>query len=370
MHEQPAWRLRKANPQDIDAIIQLLKEGFSGYWTSAQYIYNREFLEWLYRANPGGGAITLVAESGGEIIGHLSSILERFRVQGSLSSVGVAVHLAIHPNSRRKGIFKSLGEQMQEELKQSNAAFSLAVFPNDKSRPGFLNKLNFSAIADVPLLVKPLQIKNILARITNKPSLAAAFSFFLRPAYQAVSQQCRIKKDDNHFKIIPISSFGAEFDLFWKQANAQAKVIQERDARFLHWRFNQRPKQNYSVAAAFKDEELVGYIATRKADIFSLKAGIIMDYLVLPQAQAAFHPLLEYALTSFKKDGVDFCLSACLKNNIYYRKFKQGGFLAIPAKLNPRKFILTGKINTKTPDSKMFMDKKNWFFTFADWDVF
>ena len=150
----------------------------------------------------------------------------------------------------------------------------------------------------------------------------------------------------------------------------QAKVIQQRDARFLNWRFNQRPSQSYQSAAAFRGNELAGYITTRKADIFSLKAGIIMDYLVFPGAADIFHSLLKHALDGFREEGMDLCITACLKNNIYYRKLKDEGFVTIPPKLNPRKFILTGRVNLDTPDGRIFMDKKNWFFTFGDWDVF
>ncbi|MFH1678441.1 MAG: GNAT family N-acetyltransferase [Candidatus Omnitrophota bacterium] len=364
------WILRRASQQDRDGIIQLLKEGFSGYWTAAQGIYNQQFREWFYCNNPGGGSITLVAENKGKIIGHLAIILERLSVNGTIYSAGVAVHLAIQADYRKKGIFKNLGQLALEKLTRSKVTFSLAVFPNDKSRPGFLNKLNFSPIVTVPLLVKPLRIKNILARITKSPFLAAVFSFLLRPIYHAAFHRYNLRRENKGLKILPIDNFGAEFDSFWKLAVVQAGVIQQRDARFLNWRFNQSPGQSYQTMAAFRNNELAGYITTRKADIFSLKTGIVMDYLVLPGAADVFHSLLKHALDNFRKEGVDLCIAACLKNNIYYRQLQDAGFLTVPAKLNPRKFLLTGRANLATPDDKVFMDKKDWFFTFGDWDVF
>jgi GNAT superfamily N-acetyltransferase len=363
------WMIRKANLEDKDAILGLLKESFSGFWSAKEDIYSPEFWNWLYRDNPGGGSITFVAENKGRVIGHFPNVLERLKVNAGLYRTGMVLHLTTHSDYRRKGIFKNLGEAALEELNRSKIPYSRA-FPNDASRPGFINKLGFSPIATLPLLIKPLRIRNILTAVVKKPILAKLASIACCPLYHFFFYHYKLKKRTNGIKVEQIERFGPEFDNFWKKAMAQAKVMVERNAKFLSWRFNQRPGENYHTLAALRNKEIIGYIVTRKADISSLNTGIIMDYLVLPGEADALRSLLNSALDYFTKEGIDICITSCLKNNIYYNILEEEGFIKVPSKLNPRKLVLVGRVNQDDADKNIFLDRKNWFVTFGDWDVF
>jgi predicted N-acetyltransferase YhbS len=363
------WTIRKANLQDRDAIVQLLKESFSGYWTSTQSIYSHEFWNWLYRDNPGGGSITFVAEAEGRIIAHYPSVLENLKVNDNIYLAGMVLHLTTHLDYRRKGIFKNLGKSALEELTRGNIPFSLA-FPNDKSLPGFINKLGFSQIANLPLLIKPIRIKRIIRAIIKHPFFAQLVSFLLYPLHSVLFHNWILQRRDKDVKIEPKQVFDYEFDSLWIRSMSQAKVMVRRDAEFLTWRFNQRPKQKYNTLAALKNNELAGYIITRKADISSLRVGIVMDYLVLPKAADIFRALLNNAIDNFRKEEMDLCIAASLKNNMYYKTLRRAGFIAIPPRFNPRRLILVGRLNQDTADKGIFLDKRNWFVTFGDWDVF
>jgi predicted N-acetyltransferase YhbS len=376
-----SWTIKKANAEDRDGILTLLKESFSGYWTASQAIYSPEFWDWLYKDNPGGQAVTFIAESGGKVVGHFPNVLERIKIGKNFFHGGMVLHLATHADYRKQGIFKNLGKASIEELTKSNIPFSLA-FPNDKSRPGFIEKLGFSPILSVPLLIKPLNIKNILKKIIKKPVLPLLLYCILSPAYhlffnntlkggfrfkssepslQAVSGNIRIEKKDE---------FEPEFNFLWKKAIPQADVMVPRDMIFLNWRFKLRPGRKYQIYAAFRKNELTGYIVTREADIFSLKAGIVMDYLVEAGDDASFETLVNAVMDDFKKQGMDICVAGCLKSNLYYKTLKKYGFMTIPERINPRKLILVGRANKDIPEKEMFMNGKNWFITFADWDTF
>ncbi len=80
--------------------------------------------------------------------------------------------------------------------------------------------------------------------------------------------------------------------------------------------------------------------------------------------------LLNKAVNNFKEEGVDLCITACLKNNLYYKAFKYCGFIPIVNRFNPRKLVLVGRANEDIAEKYLFFDKKNWFITFGDWDVF
>lgn len=363
------WIIRKAGTEDSDAILQLLKQSFRGYWTASQSIFTKEFWNWLYLGNTAKGSINFVAESDGKIIGHFPNVLERLKVNENIYLSGIVLQLTTHPDYRNKGIFKNLGKASIEELSRLKIPFSFA-FPNDKSRPGFTDRLGFFSIVTLRLLAKPLYIKNILKKIIKNPALTWLLYYILCPFNFVFFYPYRIQKKPKGLKIEARECFGAEFDSLWEQTMAQAKVMVPRDKAFLNWRFILRPNQGYQILAALKNSELMGYIVTRKADIFSLRVGIIMDYFVVLGKGNIFDALLLAAIDSFKKDGMDLCITACLKDNIYYRVLKNIGFVQIPEKLNPRKLVLVGRVNQDVADKDIFLDGKNWFLNFSDWDNF
>lgn len=361
------YQIKKAELKDKDAILGFLKETFSGYWTSEQPIYIPEFWDWLYRDNPAGGAITFVAEKNGRIIGHYPNVLQYLKIDNRIFQTGLVLHLATHADFRRLGVFRNLGQASMQELVRSRIPFSIA-FPNKKSLPGFVNRLGFSDIATLPLLVKPLNIRNILTRATKKPGLASFLSFLLEPLYNMSFSHFRFKR--KNIDIETRESFDPEFDIFWNRSLSQAKIMAPRDSKYLNWRFKSRPLQDYQILVALENKEIAGYIVTRNAEIFSMNTGIIMDFFVLPGRQEIFDALLEAVLNNFRNQGKDLCIVSCLKNNIYYRGLRRAGFITVPAGLNPRKLVLVGRINSATVDRGLFLNRKNWFITFADWDVF
>ncbi|MDO8603528.1 MAG: GNAT family N-acetyltransferase [Candidatus Omnitrophota bacterium] len=364
------WDIKKAGiEEDRDKILQLLKESFSGYWTASQDIYTSDFWNWLYRDNTGGGSVNFIAEDKEKVIGHFPNVLERLKVNENIYKTGIVLHLTTHADYRNRGIFKNLGRVSIEELKKQGITFSFA-FPNDKSRPGFINKLGFSSIATISLLVRPVNIKNTIKKIVKNPLLALLFYFILSPLYYMWFYHFGMQRKSNSVKIETKNSFGPEFDFLWKKAMAQAKVMVPRDSAFLNWRFMLRPNQRYHVFGALKNGELAGYIVTRTADVFSLKIGIIMDYFVLPGKDNIIEALVTKAIDNFKKDGVDLCITGCLKNNKYYSSLKNTGFVKAPERLNPRKLILVGRANQDVADKTVFLNGKNWFLSFGDWDTF
>jgi len=363
------YQIKKAELKDKAAILGFLKETFSGYWSSDQPIYIPEFWDWLYCNNPAGGAITFVAEKDGRIIGHYPNVLQYLKIDNRIFQTGLVLHLATHADYRRLGVFKSLGQASMQELVRSRIPFSIA-FPNQKSLPGFVNRLGFFDIATLPLLVKPLKIRNILAKVTKKPGLASFLSFLLEPLYHMSFSHFKFTKKRRNIKIEMRESFDHQFDIFWNRSMAQAKIMAPRDSRYLNWRFKSRPLQDYQILAALEGEEIAGYIIIRNAEVFSLKTGIIMDFFVLPGRQEIFDALLDAALSNLRSQDMDLCISTCFKSNIYYKALKNAGFIAVPAGFNPRKLVLVGRINSSAVDRDLFLNKKNWFITFADWDVF
>jgi len=362
------YSIKKAGPGERGAILELLKESFGGYWSATQDSYSPEFWDWLYRYNPCGGSVTFVAEDKGKVVGHFPNVLAYIKVGDEICRAGIVLHLTTRSDYRRKGIFESLGKASAEELARSKIPYSFA-FPNDKSRPGFLKKLGFSTIATVPLLVRPLRMRNVLAAITKRPALAAVLYFGPAALYHIFFHHYRLRRKDVSLEIEAREAFGPEFDALWESSGAQATVLVRRDARFLNWRFRERPKQGYKILTASKDGALAGYMVTRKADFFSMRAGIIMDCLVRPGGGHIIEALLQAAFDDFKKEGSDLCMAASSRNNILYGALKDAGFASIPSKLNPRKLVLVGRADHLAGGKEIFLDGRNWFVTFGDWDV-
>lgn len=135
---------RRARPEDVPAIVALLRECLGDRW-SAQYY------RWKHEQNPFGPSPGWVAEADGEIVA-LRIFLRWSWLSGGRRLVAFrAVDTAVHPSFRRQGLFSRLTGQALAELAREGGRFVFNT-PNRRSLPGYL-ALGWRLVGRVPLLV-------------------------------------------------------------------------------------------------------------------------------------------------------------------------------------------------------------------------
>ncbi|MEY8252266.1 MAG: hypothetical protein RPR91_07770, partial [Colwellia sp.] len=168
--------------------------------------------------------------------------------------------------------------------------------------------------------------------------------------------------------ISKVDSFNLDYTALWDVFSNSINVGVVRDASYLQWRYLDKPNENYKI---FKLEEagiLKGYIVYCIKEKHGGKVGYIMDLIYLDGTHLVGAALLQKALGEFKASKVDVVLSWCFEFSLNYGAFKKLGFLNLPEILKPIELHF-GCVVLGGGESKLLMDRKNWFISYADSDT-
>jgi GNAT superfamily N-acetyltransferase len=178
----------------------------------------REF-EWWFDEAPGGPALLTTEQDGDRVVGLASMSFLRCRVGGVGQLVPIPLQVATDPEYRGRGIFARL-ERANEETAIGRGCAVAVTFPNDASRPIFLERLGWDELWR--------------GRVWVRPPLPAL-------GRRATS----------------LTSIPAGVDELAGSANGQIA-----DAAFLDWRYLRSPR-GYRILGAFEGDRLRGLLALR-----------------------------------------------------------------------------------------------------------
>jgi GNAT superfamily N-acetyltransferase len=177
----------------------------------------REF-EWWFDESPSGPGLLTTEEDGDRVVGLASMSFLRCRVGETEQLVPIPLQVATDADQRGKGIFSRL-ELANEQAAAERGCAVAVTFPNDASRPIFLERLGWHELWR--------------GRVWARPPL---------PRLGAIE---------------PLTSIPPDVDRLGGPANGQVA-----DAAFLDWRYLRSPRE-YRVLGAFDGERLRGLLALR-----------------------------------------------------------------------------------------------------------
>lgn len=113
-----------------------------------------------------------VAESGERIVGVQPLLTYDWRVRGTPLQGGVLTGVAVHPDFRRRGVFRALVDACIREAWGAGADFVITM-PNDRSYPGFV-RMGWVDLGDRSLLVRTRLPKPANGRTPREGPVAPA----------------------------------------------------------------------------------------------------------------------------------------------------------------------------------------------------
>jgi GNAT superfamily N-acetyltransferase len=179
-------------------------------------------LEWWFDDHPGGRGLLTVERDGERAVGLASLSFLRCRVAGEEQLVAMPLQVATDPAERGKGIFARLERANEEEASARGCALG-ATFPNDASRPIFLERLGWHELWRGRIWVRP-------------------------PA--VMSRRGGLRIED--LTMVPT-------EVERLPATASGQLV---DAAFLEWRYLRSPRA-YRILGAFRGNSLAGLLAWR-----------------------------------------------------------------------------------------------------------
>jgi GNAT superfamily N-acetyltransferase len=246
-----SFTVREATPQDRPEIEALIAEMIPGCDVAARW-------KWLYESNPGGHAITWLAEAPtGEVAGCTSFFpyrlwLDGTEVRGALGGDGY-----VRPAFRRRGVGALLHEASRKAMPRHQIVCMYGA-------PGSMNVTPLKhggsrESGQVVRWVRPL-------RPPLPAPLAAPVSWALRPRSKA--------------KLAPAIANDRRIDVVWEQARRELRLAAIRDGAFYTWRFQQSPAGRQPTYVIIEDGNPIGACALEALEGGRIQR--IVDLLAVP----------------------------------------------------------------------------------------
>lgn len=361
------WKEVKYLPENLLETIEMTREYYGDSWIS-----DAGYLKWQYEANPAGPAMIQLARDvdSDQLAGQYVALPMRFKTFDKTVNGILSLNTLTRQIYTGQGIFTGLAKAVYQDCAEQGSKFCYG-FPNPNSYPGFIKKLGFTDLGCVPLLLRPLNTKALVARKFG--SLLGSLCFPFQLFYQVKD------RSDNRYEVYPLTAITlSELNAFWAKVQDKYPIMGIRDADYIRWRYFENPYRNYQVYGVRQrnKSELLGYIVGRCTEVAAMPTGMIVDFLVNPSVPDAGDLLIKRLLRFFDENNMDLAGSLMLQHTEESRLLKANGFFTCPKALEPQPFpVIYRRLSPQgeenhgegTPDT--FLQLNRWFLTMGDYDA-
>jgi len=353
-----AWTTEPYTPDLAAEVCDLCRRTW-GDIEIADAAYHR----WQYQENPAGQALAAFARdrATGALVGQFGAIPLRMWVDGAPRMAALALNVVTDEAYRGRGVFLATARAADDRMAAAGVDLAWAL-PNENSFPGFVRRLGYRHAGDVPLLVRPVNVRSLVSGRVPLPGAGALAARLARPLVRPLP---RTPERTEGVSVTAVERFDEGFDGLWERVRGRQRAMVVRDAAYLQWRFRRVPLRRYECLRATVDGALAGYIVLRVAEIAGMNAGLVVDFVVEPSAagERAGRALLSHALARFASEDIDLLASLMLPHAPEYRLLRKAGFWPLPRALLPQRFRLVAR------DGPEVYDLSSWFLTMGDYDV-
>jgi GNAT superfamily N-acetyltransferase len=347
------WKPRTYKEGDEEGIVKLTKLAFG--WDDPQK------WNWRYKENPAGMGKIMVADDGGEIVGHGALIPVMMKIGKEIVTAYVSGDSVTHPGYRRQGIFEVLDSKKRAEAER-DGNYVAYRFPNKLAYPGAI-KLGWSDVCRLKTFVKPLNLENALKSYFKNQFLQR---FFAVIGNLIIHLLYRTKKPPimAGLRVNRISSFDNRINELWRKVSNDHDIMVVRNKEYLNWKYFRMPDSDFVIYGAEKEEQIDGYIilkCTRQPQGFSM--GHICE-LIAPLGEAkVIHCLISKAIEYFKEEKIDLIFYEMKAEKTYYKILRNCGFIS-SRRLDKRHFCV---YNSHPAISRTYLeDPEHWFIQKGD----
>jgi hypothetical protein len=352
----PRWLAREAVPADYEQILainwDILRET-AGQKTAG---FSRLLWEWQYLQTEEKSLVS-VADDHGTIAGYMHGLRFPYRYRGKRIVASMTQDAATVPAYRRQGVVRATHAFAREEFARTGMPFTVG-FPNHRMFPDYAHS-KYTTVAFVPVYVRPLDFRRLAGRFHLGPLGAVA-----GPVYRAIlARPLPLAPGE---EVVQLERFDATIEPVTRDFADMVTVCIDRTARFLNWRFFEKPTHEYTIWALRRAGEPRAYVVTKRADLYEQPTLIVMDLGCSAGEEAALLRLLAARLPAEHAAGAALAVTTGL--HPVFRRLRRLGFLRVPDRVNPRPIRFVAKLLRDGFDPTV-LEPNSWFVTLADWDV-
>lgn len=353
------WITKEYEDNNLDDLLELERDNYGDIC-----IADEKYLKWQYYLNPSGKAVIKLANDSEKNIlaGEYIVIPMKLKVEDKVVIGTLSLNTLTRKEYRGQGIFTGLANGVYKECSNKGLAFTYG-FPNQNSYPGFIKKLEFKELGQVPLVIKPLNYKVIVEKKINK------YLSKLVPSFNSYKRY-NDKNKNKDFNVYAIDEDNVkDIDVLWDKIKDSFKVIGVRDSQYIKWRYINIPLRKYKILALKKDNEILGYIVGNFRDVDGINSGMIVDFIFDHNHPKAGNILVNALMKYFKSENVHMVGSLLMSNSAEYKVLKNNGFYRCPKFLEPQPFPFIYRAHTSDGEDSCMYNFDNWFLTMGDYDV-
>jgi len=339
------WHAKILDPiKERDTIVKARKL----FWGEE----NIEFINWCYYDNPAGNVFCVLALANDTIAGQYIVIPIDFILNGKRTKASLSLDTFTHPEFRRQGIFTGLANFLFKILEQNNIVLTMG-FPNQYSRPGFLEKLKFTEPLPVHNGTRLITRDRNSAFLVRKLSLNFPFGGLFFLAKKCLSLRYEIVHAPNDSWI----------DECWINIKRNIEFGLFKDSKWTQWRYLNNPRYSYNFfMVSGRDEKPVGYIVFRN------------DYIVNKRKQLALRIVDIFAENTLAKSEILYLFlnEVCEKVDLVHMQSSlySSNFYAMSSNL----FVPRGRVSFIVRPHGSFqifsrLPKRKWEFSSAYSDL-
>lgn len=355
--------IRMVTPRDAAALVQLAAIAFERQWSEA-------FIDWKYFRNPAGMVRGRCAELDGQPVAYYSNIPVRLKLGDQQVLAAQAVDAMVRPDVRRQGLFYRMAADGYQQMDRDGITLTYA-FPTAATRAGFLNRLQYVPVEEVPRYVKVLDPGG-LARMGGRHGLAAVAYCTLLSAVRHLPSPPPPFARSGGVEVREVTDFDERFDGLWNAVAEKIVAATIRDAAYLRWRYVENPLGRYRILVAARNEQLAGVVvlSTAGAD----RTAMLLELLVRASDSEAGHALLAAATRCAEQAECVQLQGWMLRQHTFYTELlESAGFRYWPSAPLGLWRYTTPFIVRLRPGVQWYphpAERHNWFLSMGDHDYY
>jgi hypothetical protein len=321
----------------------------------------RHKFEWYYRDNPTGPATAFLLRhdpgDGSEpaVVGSCGVGTRHVFVDGRKLTAALFADFTV--DKAHRTLMPAL--MLQRALCEfATASHDLAyAFPNDAA-VGIFNRIGLKTVGRARRYVKILRSRAVLEQAIGNRAVATAAAVV---ADAALSGRDRLRSLGGSYRFEWLADPDERFDRLWNDVRPNWKIIGERSAAFLKWRFTRRVGLPGRIAALVdrSDGHIGAYAAVVEKDPGD---ALIADFLALSNAHLT--RLLRRLGPALAAEGCTRAVTYFLGPPAIDAALTQAGFQF----RNDAKFVIAGAREGAQPDTERLARAGDWYITEADRD--
>jgi len=365
--EEKAWELDVLRKEDRADMLALICAEYGDVDLAREAYY-----DWLIGQMPTEVVQFAAREKAtGKVVSASTLLGVRASWRGEPILAILGVNLVVDPRYRRQGVYRALATQIRDDIQDAGYRF-MSAFPNQKSMPQMVKSDMYHMVSRVPLVIRPLNAQALPAGYVGNALLRWGVNFGWAIASRTLWRERFPSQNKPGLCLVAEGKeLDEAYDRFWERVKLKYDLMVVRDRAFLQWRFCDIPTRDYQILSARRDGELVGYMVLRQTEVRGIQAGVIADFLVVPEGdgeEAGFR-LLHEALHRFRGAKLAVAGGLALPHTQEYGIMRRAGFVDTPQRLAPQPFYLFVRMYADEPPLDVVTRPESWYVSIADHDA-